>query len=647
MKLNTLKLKNFKGIKALDMEPQGQDMIIGGENATGKTTVADAFMWLLFGKDSRNRKDFEIKTLDSEGQPIHGLDHEVEAELDLEDGRTIALKKTYREQWTKKRGSAEATFSGHTIDHHIDGVPVKQKEYDAAIGKIAPEEAFRLLTDPRHFNENLHWEKRRKILLDVCGDVPDEEVIASDERLAKIPEIKGERTIEDQRKVIAEKRKEIQQDLERIPVRIDEVTTNAPDTSSLTDPETLKNQEEDVKTTIAGMQEQISRTNSGGEVAEKTKQLNEIESQLLALRNKEQEGQGKKVIEAQKELYAAQDQRSKLASQLTNAQKTAEYNKKNIADLERKIEAKREEWIQEDARQPEAEKGSCPTCGRPYEEGQAEKGRESFNQDKARNLEKISKDGKALKKEITALQEEVARQEQQAADTQQKIAEVDEEIEEHKAKTEEARGQMSEPTSTPEYKELLRQKTEIEAAIEEARSESRGGIENLKAEIRKLEEDLAEIQAQQQRWQQTDKVRARTEELKEQERELSKNYERLEQDLFLTEEFMRSKVKLLDERINSRFELARFKLFEQYISGGLEETCETTYQGIPYGRALNNGARINIGLDIIKTLAEYHNFRAPIFIDNAEAVTRIIPMEGNQIITLVVTDEPELTVTAV
>jgi len=116
LKLLKLKLKNFKGIKNLDLKANGHDLNIYGDNATGKTTILDAFMWLLFDKDSQNRSDFAIKTLTKDGEPIHHLDHEVEGTFEI-DGETIEFKKVYREKWTKKRGSAVEEFSGHEVDH--------------------------------------------------------------------------------------------------------------------------------------------------------------------------------------------------------------------------------------------------------------------------------------------------------------------------------------------------------------------------------------------------------------------------------------------------------------------------------------------------------------------------------------------------
>ncbi|MGH9340099.1 MAG: AAA family ATPase, partial [Acidobacteriota bacterium] len=230
--LHQLRLRNFKGVHEFTLDAAWEDVSIHGDNATGKTSLADAFHWLLFGKDSSGRANFEIKTLGADGEPEHGLDHSVEAELSLA-GKKITLKKVYKEVWKKTRGSAQKTFAGNTTEHYIDGVPVRQAEYQQAIAELCDESVFRLLTDPVQFAERLHWQERRKILLDVCGDVADEDVIASQKALADLPEILEGRTIDNHRKVIAGRRRDINRDLERLPVRIDEVTRSRPDVSAI------------------------------------------------------------------------------------------------------------------------------------------------------------------------------------------------------------------------------------------------------------------------------------------------------------------------------------------------------------------------------------------------------------------------------
>ena len=84
MKLNQLTISNFKGIRHLTIDLDGQDANIYADNALGKTTILDAWSWLLFDKDSSGAKDFNIKTLNENGEAMHMLDHSVEAVVQLD-----------------------------------------------------------------------------------------------------------------------------------------------------------------------------------------------------------------------------------------------------------------------------------------------------------------------------------------------------------------------------------------------------------------------------------------------------------------------------------------------------------------------------------------------------------------------------------
>lgn len=642
MRLISLSLNNFKGIRRFELDAQGDNADIYGDNATGKTSLFDSFTWLLFDKDSLNRKDFEIKTLDADGSPLHGLDHEVEAVLELSNGKELTLKKTYREKWTKKRGSATAEFTGHTTDHFIDGVPVKKKEYDEKIAEIADEEIFRLLTDPRYFNEVLHWQKRREILLEICGDISDHEVIQSNKDLSELPGILNGRTLEDHRKVIQARRTEINKELEKIPVRIDEVERGLPDTAGLSKPQ-LETEAAGLKEAIRSKEQQISRIEEGGEVAEKTKRLREIEAELFKIQNGYQAGQGKKIQEAQKKLYSAKSKRSEIALVIENTQKILEYNTRTIGDLVEKAEAKRQQWYECNAEQFAYEQSdTCPTCGQKLPAERLQEAREKaladFNLRKANRLEEITGEGKKLKARKEELEKESREKQDKLEGARKSLAAINREVEAAASELEQVNQSLNEYMNDPAYQEKLQEKEAVETAIRELKEGRTQEIIGIRGEIESLREQLREAEGKIDDLGRRGQGQKRIEELKAQERELAAEYERLEQELYLTEQFIRSKVQLLEEKINSKFKMARFKLFSVLINGGVEECCETLYQGVPYNGALNNAARINVGLDIINTLSEHYGFEAPIWIDNREAVTRLIPVRA-QVISLVVSEQ--------
>lgn len=141
MRLIKLELLNFKGLEQFEFEFEGFSTTIRGDNATGKTTLFDSMCWLLFGKDSLDKSDFQIKTIRN-GEVIPNVNHEVTGTFKLDDGRTVELKRVFREKYSSPRGG-DVQLTGHTTDYFIDGVPSKEKEYKAFINSLISEDVFK------------------------------------------------------------------------------------------------------------------------------------------------------------------------------------------------------------------------------------------------------------------------------------------------------------------------------------------------------------------------------------------------------------------------------------------------------------------------------------------------------------------------
>jgi len=219
LSIDQLVIRNFKGIQSLDLDLSGNDVAIHGDNATGKTTVVDAFYWLMFGKDSAGKADFQIKPVESTGN----LETSVKALIKINDD-TMALEKRFYGKLIKKRGAALPELVGYTTDCFIDDVPVKKSEYEEAIKGVARGDGlFELLSNPGQFNQ-IHWHERRNILLKVCGDFSTEEIINSDKELEALPGVLGKATIDDHRKKVKVQLKDLNKELTEIPVRISELS---------------------------------------------------------------------------------------------------------------------------------------------------------------------------------------------------------------------------------------------------------------------------------------------------------------------------------------------------------------------------------------------------------------------------------------
>lgn len=640
MKLMVLKLRNFKGIKSFELDANGSNVSIYGDNATGKTTVFDACNWLLFDKDSQNKKDFQIKTLDASGNAIHHLEHEVEGVFDI-GIRPVTLKKMLAEKWTKKRGAATEEFTGHETKYWIDGVPKPKKEYDAFITSILDENIFKLLTNPSYFNEQLHWQDRRKILLEICGDITDEEVIASDKKLAELPKILQGRTLDDHRKVIQSRQAAINRELKEIPARINEVQRGLPDISNIFNREVIETEIASLKKQQQAKQQEIVRVENGGEVAEKQKALSVIEGRLIDIQNKHRAANQDKSFAKRLEL---QDLKSKMAiitSHIADKEAAISRNDDLITAKLADCETLRNRWHEVYERKFEYSADTvCPTCGQDLPESQVEAAREkalsTFNLSKSKMLEDISADGKKAKKDSedlkaknAALQSEIDSLVNEKASIERSISALQAEIDNM------ATTPAQSIDSYPGYQAAINEKESILKQIAAISTEKQGVIRQLQSEVDIIAQDIASRERSIAQLDAHARSLKRIDELKAQEEMLSAEFEKLTSELYLTEQFIRAKVNMLESRINSKFKYARFKLFNQQVNGGIEEVCETTFKGVPYSSGLNNAARINVGLDIINTLSEHYGFLAPIFVDNREAVTQLIETKA-QVISLIV-----------
>lgn len=635
MKIEIVKLtlRNFKGIRDLTVN-FGRITDVYGANATGKTTLFDAFSWLLFDKDSNNKKDFEIKTVDANGKTIHQLNHEVEGVLDI-DGKHVSFRKVYSEKWTKKRGSVKQEFGGHTADYFIDGVPVKQKEYKDAVDDLVSEDIFKLVTNPAYFNVQLSWQERRKVLLDVCGDVTDGEVIASNSNLAKLPSILGDRSIEDQRKVIATKRKTINEELDKIPIRIDEAIRSKPDTEGLSEGQ-LQSEIDQLKFGVESKESEITRLQSGGQVTELQNRIREIDGELLELKNKSQSGtydaiakQRKTVSEMQAEIDHVESSIKRIGRSITTNQTDADEALKRAAEL-------RVEWASVDSEEfNQAVDETCSACGQPLPEEKVadahEKALRGFNQHKSELLEHIKTKGTQAKQRAADLGAENEKLNAERDSLQNRLSLESRNLESVTSELTRLESLVQDTSDSEELTAKKREKERLATKIGALRQSVLDDVEKVRSALMDTRDELRRKESMLARFDQARKLDERIEELRNQERALAAQFEELEEQLYLTEEFVKAKVQMLESRINSKFKFARFKLFSEQVNGGLQETCETLYDGVPYGSGLNNAARINVGLDIINTLAEHYGISAPIWIDNAESVVELFQTNAQMV----------------
>ena len=632
MKLTKLELLNFKGLKSFTINLNG-DVVIRGDNATGKTTVFDSVCWLLFGKDSLDRADFEIKTLDG-GEPIHKVNHEVTGTFTLDEGGTVELKRVYREKYSSPRGG-EVTMTGHTTDYFVDGVPKKEKEYKEMVSSLVDESIFKLITNPLYFNETYSWQNRRKLLLEMCGDISDEDVIASHDELRRLAELLEGRTVDDHRKVVAAKKTAINKELDMIPIRIDEAVRNKPETASdkaklIRDIETLSAGIDEVEKQKAIIQNGFSSTEKESKIRDIKRQIAAQRSEVLSEYHKQKQHLRGEYEASLTKLKMVEVDRDRCADRRDELNKEIERESKRIVTLQSEFDTFNAQQFN---------KESCPTCGQALPADKQEILEAEFNTNKSKRLE----EWKGLIESVVKLKGNYEEQQEiMASKIDSLTTEAFQYNDAYNVKFKEYEA-YSEPNleDDPVYADLKAQLFLLE--IDDEPGADTEELTKLDEELSSMKSKKAALETELNKFKLIDDINHRILELENQQQKLVAEKNALDEASFLMDEFIKAKVNMLEDNINSRFKLARFKMFNVMLNGNIEECCETTYKGVPY-RSMNNAARINVGLDIINALTSYYKVNAPVFIDNAEAVTEFVPVNSQTIKLIVDESKPQLTV---
>lgn len=625
MRLLKLELLNFKGLEQFEFEFEGLSTTIRGDNATGKTTLFDSMCWLLFGKDSLDKSDFQIKTIRN-GEVIPKVNHEVTGTFKLDDGRTVELKRVFREKYSSPRGG-DVQLTGHTTDYFIDGVPSKEKEYKAFINSLISEDVFKLITNPLYFNEQYSWQNRRKLLLEMCGDIDDHDVIKSHVELNKLTQILNGRNVEDHRKVVAAKKTAINKELDMIPIRIDEAIRNKPELTS--DKDKLQADIETFNAGIKELEQQKSLIENNLANTEREMQIRDIKRTVKA---REDELKGKYTRKRQK-LRTAYE----VALQKSNALQTQKDHYidrshelgEEVVRCDTRIAKLTNEFNTINARtfNPEA----CPTCGQALPADKQQELEQAFNLKKSKEMEELQT---LIQSQENQKASYLEQQDLMTVKADGLTADIELAIDEYN-KAMNAYSDLQEPNINDDsiYIDLQAQLFMLESAMDD-----NNGDELVLA---KIDSDIFEMKGKRNllerelnKYKMHADIDARVAELEAEQKRLVNEKNELDEASFLMDEFVKAKVEMLEQSINSRFELARFKMFNTLVNGSIEECCETTYNGVPY-RSMNNAARINVGLDIINALTDFYKVSAPVFVDNAEAVTEFTDV-NSQVIYLVV-----------
>lgn len=625
MKLLKLDIENFKAIERLTIAPNGENIIIRGKNGTGKTTVADAYTWLFTGKFSDGTAAYErVKRYGAKGElpTDSGQPHAVTATLRLDDGKEIKLRREFVERWETERGSTtgKPQMVGHTTKYYINDVPVAtEKDWSRRLGEIVPEGVFASLTQPAAFY-SLPWKKRRQLLMDICGDVSDADVIASDTALKEMETLLIGRSVDEYRKLLDIQKKSISARLKEIPARIDELRRNLKDGGGAKGEmlaTEIKCLEQERETKIANM----NRLEMGADSAELQKKLAAIEAAIVKYVSTHEAERAKEKSRCESTIESHQIEINRLNREIMASLCDQEKLLAKAKKADDEAESLRLAWNKKDREQPNITiNDKCPYCGQPIPKDKLqeilEKAKADFNAKKRAELDAITAKGKAVMAERADTVAAIKRINTQNAAKEEQVTKLEAERDSAKARLGEC--EALDITKCDEYQNLCREKADTEAKINSAGDAGESEHEKLRQEIAAMGKAIEEKNGQLAAARAAAEAEARINELVDEEKKLDAEYAEVCRRLKLTDEFIRRKVDMTEAAINKRFQIVRWKLFDQQLNGSLKECCEPLVGGVPYEQ-LNTGGKLTAALDILNTLTAHHGVILPVIIDNAES----------------------------
>ena len=430
IKIKRLSLENFKCHRNLTLTFNGGNASVYGDNASGKTSIYDALTWLLFGKDSQGNgeKNIEIKPLDANGEvKDHDALTAVEAVLDV-NGEEVTLRRTYREVWTTKRGSSQATYDGNTSEYYVSGVPCKRNAFQDKVNELVDEDTFRMLTSVSHFANGISWQDRRAVLFKVAGVMDDAQILATSEGFAPLVESMGKLSLEDyKKKLLAEKRKFVGAKTE-IPARISECQKTIEDIQGL-DFAGARAQVDALQATLNGISEQIISIEHDSAADQKRMEIREVQLELSKLENENKAYRDSQSI-GSVNVHSLNIRLTSLQTQLNSKKRAIESESTYISSLDQQISDSRKRWF---AINNEAfSGGTCATCGQVLPADKLQQAMTAFEAQKKSRLQEIEQTANANKAakaqaedRFTKGIEEVTQLEAEIADIRGQIASVE------------------------------------------------------------------------------------------------------------------------------------------------------------------------------------------------------------------------------
>lgn len=626
MRLIELSLSNFKCFSEFDVNFADEITEISGDNGTGKTSVCDAYFWLLFGKNAAGQ------TFNPRPKKSEATKTTVTAKLELDSGEEVYLTRSQRDKGQK---SNETAKSATETTYMINDVPKKKKDFEDFVSQICAPKIFNVLSNPLYFaggTQKNDWQNRREVLVSTfANEGGDDKIINNHADLAKLREHLGYMSVNDFLDVTSLERKKTQKRLDEIPVELNvhQQTIDDTETEGKYEPAVV------AKLTIekSKIEKEIQSIVNGDKIVDCERQIahTKAEIELAEVKFAREHNNSDELMELDRQLIDLKSKKHRIENSAAEINNEIEHAKRKANEARAKYADCASETLSIDP--------VCPTCHQNLPEYLISQKEEMFNQQRAENMKKAKEEYQINSDSYKKKKDELEKINSQKCG-------LDADIE----KLESERKRLANPRNaanfeeSDEYKKLSDKLDSLESEYSEIKSDT----DKLVAEKhRRLEDVQAQINAQESIKAAAvlvEKQKKRIKELRDEQLRLGKLLAKQDEGIDLVQKFLQYKISDVEEQINSHFKIVKWKLFEPQVNGIIKDCCEATVDGVGFNDGLNAAARINAGLDIINALSDIYGVEVPVWIDNAESVVRLIETKEQQIRLSVDENQPNISI---
>lgn len=649
----SLSLLNFKGIRNLHVSFGENLTVISGRNAAGKTSIADAIMWVLFDVGYDGNK-LEPKTFDKNHEIIKEIPHEAELTL-LVDGDQIVLKRSLSDAWKGDKCT-------NTYKYYVNGDVTTAGDFKKVVESICPDSVFRRISSATNFC-SLPWQKQRELLESLADQYTSQDITQGDERFDFVVEELKKKSIADLIHHIKYKRKEVQKQLDAVPVRLEELNKSLPEAQ---DWDALSAEKTKLNDKLVELANKMQAIRIGGadkvrydgilkkiEFAEKRKR--NMEQGAMNLATEQATKHQSDVITANIAVKKAQSLVDDLKATMRSYTESEIHAKDKKEECERKVvdinnrldELSKSRWTWN------AEDGICPHCGQPLPAEDVERikkeSKDRFNERKSNASKKIQEEFNGIQQEYTDAKNILEKLDNDRMVATNQLVKANKTLKEAEFKKLEVDAEKPKTyeqilAEKEEYQQVVKEIADLQAELNKPSASSDENAKML-AELEKEREpigirynEVLELLATKETY---DRISELIEKAKQDKESYQNQLDELDEKLDLANEYNKKSCQLLEENVNGHFSYVKWSMFTQDLDGNMKPYCECYHDGVPYSR-LNGAAKVNAGIDIANTFSRFYQVSAPMVLDECESVNDPIYSGDQQQIRLKVTTDDKL-----